>query len=287
MMVHAVKRKGGTRVLRANYHTHTTLCDGKNTPAEMAEAAWRLGFEQLGFSGHMDPSYHMDFPAYLAEVARLRAEYAGRMDILAGVELDQRWSAESVDGAEYIIGSTHFLTGADGENAAIDWSFDRSEKLCREVYGGDWYRMCAAYFEEEAQVYDRTGCHIVGHFDLITRFNHEHPAFDEADRRYLKPALAAMEYLAGIGCLFEINCGAYNRGRRRDVYPSLPLLKALNSFGASVVIGSDAHEAALLNGGFDEAMHRALACGFTTVCLLAHDEDGQVVCRRVPLRDCL
>ncbi len=274
-------------MLRANYHTHTTLCDGKNTPAEMAEAAYRLGFEQLGFSGHMDPTYHMDFPAYLAEIGRLRAEYAGRMDILAGVELDQRWPAGDVAGAEYIIGSTHFLTGAGGEDAAVDWSFDRSETLCREVYGGDWYRMCAAYFEEEARVYERTGCHIVGHFDLIARFNHEHPAFDETDPRYLTPALAAMEHLAGAGCLFEINCGALNRGRRREPYPAMPLLKALKGFGAGIVITSDAHQAALLNAGFDEAMRRAMACGFTEVCLLAHDTDGRVERRRVSLRDCL
>ena len=274
-------------MLRANFHTHTTFCDGKNTPAEMAEAAYRLGFEQLGFSGHMDPTYHMDFPAYRTEIARLRAEYAGRMDILAGVELDQRWPAQSVAGAEYVIGSTHFLTGADGENAAIDWTFDRSEKLCREVYGGDWYRMCAAYYDEEARVAERTGCHIVGHFDLISRFNHEHPAFDEADRRYLKPALEAMEYLAATGCLFEINCGALNRGRRRDVYPALPLLKALNSFGASIIIGSDAHETGLLNGGFDEALRRAMICGFKDTCVLAHGADGGVVCRRIPLAECL
>ena len=30
-------------MIRANYHTHTTLCDGKDTPAAMAEAARRLG----------------------------------------------------------------------------------------------------------------------------------------------------------------------------------------------------------------------------------------------------
>ena len=28
---------------RFSYHTHTTFCDGKNTPMEMAEAALRQG----------------------------------------------------------------------------------------------------------------------------------------------------------------------------------------------------------------------------------------------------
>ena len=37
-------------MIKANFHTHTTMCDGKNTAEEMAERAVVLGFNQLGFS---------------------------------------------------------------------------------------------------------------------------------------------------------------------------------------------------------------------------------------------
>ena len=33
-------------------HCHTSLCDGQNTPAEMAAAAFAQGVKVLGFSGH-------------------------------------------------------------------------------------------------------------------------------------------------------------------------------------------------------------------------------------------
>ena len=89
-------------MIRANFHTHTTLCDGADTPRAMAERAEALGFEQLGFSGHMDPDIHMDFPAYLREIADLRRAYAGRLDILCGAELDQWWPRSRVEGAEYV-----------------------------------------------------------------------------------------------------------------------------------------------------------------------------------------
>ena len=55
-----------------NLHTHTTFCDGKNTPAEMAAAAFAAGLGAIGFSGHspldgeewcMAPA---DLPAYRA-----------------------------------------------------------------------------------------------------------------------------------------------------------------------------------------------------------------------------
>ena len=74
-------------MLKANFHTHTTLCDGADSPEAMAEAALALGFEQLGFSGHMDPDIHMDWPAYRGRIAALREQYRGRLDILCGAEL--------------------------------------------------------------------------------------------------------------------------------------------------------------------------------------------------------
>lgn len=36
----------------SNYHTHSTFCDGKDTPEEMVLEAIRLGCPEIGFSGH-------------------------------------------------------------------------------------------------------------------------------------------------------------------------------------------------------------------------------------------
>ena len=58
-------------MLRANFHTHTTFCDGTSTAEEMVAQALDLGFFALGFSGHMDPGVPMDWQAYSAEVTRL------------------------------------------------------------------------------------------------------------------------------------------------------------------------------------------------------------------------
>ena len=35
-----------------DFHTHTTFCDGKNTPEEMVLAAIEKGMPRIGFSGH-------------------------------------------------------------------------------------------------------------------------------------------------------------------------------------------------------------------------------------------
>lgn len=262
-------------MLKANFHTHTRLCDGEDGPEDMVLHAIELGFGTLGFSGHMDQDIHMDWPVYVAEITRLRKAYAGRLDILLGVELDALYNPSSCPGAEFIIGSTHYLD-VDAPVSAIDYSEEVSQELCDSAFGGDWYALCRAYYELEAQVYDRLRCSWVGHFDLVTRFNDAMRSFDEDDPRYLTPALEAMEYLVGEGVPFEINCGAFNRGRKAELYPRRSLLRALHDLGGEILISSDAHQAALLDGGFDVAVERAMACGFTHVNLLRHGPTGAV-----------
>ena len=79
-------------------HTHSRMCDGKNTLAEMARAAFEAGAVSFGASGHSHTPLPedegevlpADMTAYRAEVLRLREEYAGRMDVLLGIELDNQ-----------------------------------------------------------------------------------------------------------------------------------------------------------------------------------------------------
>ena len=271
-------------MLRANYHTHTTFCDGSNSAEQMVRRALELGFDHLGFSGHMDEEIHMDWATYTAEVARLRKAYAGQLDILCGVELDTLYDPATCPGAEYVIGSTHYLdVHPEGYSRAIDWSAEVSQRLCDEFYGGDWYDMCRAYYDVEAHVLERTNCTFVGHFDLITRFNDELRTFDEEDPRYVGPALEVMEHLVSQGLPFEINCGAHNRGRKAELYPRRSLLRALHDFGGQIFINSDAHDTLCLNGSFDVAVERALECGFTHVNVLAHNAMGVVETRQLAL----
>ena len=264
-------------MLLANFHTHTTFCDGKNTAEEMVQAAIALGFHQLGFSGHMDPDIHMDIDAYFAELGRLREKYREQLDILMGVELDNLYDPSLAVSAEYLIGSTHFLDIPSENPMSVDNSEEMMQKLCREYFGGDYYALARAYYELEAGVYDRLHCDFVGHFDLVTRFNDSLHFLDENDPRYLKPALSAMEYLASEGVPFEINCGAVNRGRKKEFYPNRTLLKALHGFHGEIFINSDAHQKELLCGAFQEAVETAISCGFTHTSILKHDKNGAVV----------
>ncbi len=272
-------------MINANFHTHTTLCDGRNTPGEMAKAAYDAGLLALGFSGHMDQDVHMDWDSYVAEIGRLKDEYRGRMDILMGVELDTLYDPTCCPGAEYRIGSTHFVDVDVPCDTSVDWSPEKLETLCQEAFGGNWMALVRAYYELEAMTHDRTECTFVGHFDLVSKFNEGGRFFDETSREYLAPALEAMEYLVGEGVPFEVNCGAVARGIRSQPYPRRELLRALHEMGGQILVNSDAHRVELLCGGLDEGARFAASCGFESALVLEHDARGEVVMREVALEE--
>ena len=58
--------------MRGDFHTHSTLDDGKSSLEEMAAAAWAAGLTHFGFSGHsycpleLDNCIHGEnFPEFL------------------------------------------------------------------------------------------------------------------------------------------------------------------------------------------------------------------------------
>ena len=159
-------------MLRADFHTHTTFCDGRNTPREMAQAAYQKGFTDFGISGHADfsfcdPGFGMGdeaFEEYKQELRRLREAYAGRMNLYIGVELD---CLGPVQEADYAIGSTHCVL-KNGEYVCVDDTEERLSEAVMRLWGGDWYAFVRDYFETEARVFERTHCDWIGHFDLLT-----------------------------------------------------------------------------------------------------------------------
>ncbi len=98
-------------MIRADFHVHTTFCDGQAAPEEMVRAALETGLDAIGFSGHsrtaFDESWCMSeagTAAYRAEIARLKDAYAGRIAVYCGIEQDIL-SELPAEGYDYVIGS--------------------------------------------------------------------------------------------------------------------------------------------------------------------------------------
>ncbi len=253
--------------MRANFHTHSTWCDGANTPEELIRGAIDKGFSALGFSSHaMLPGDLLDWPLTAAKVPRYGAEiralaekYRDRIRIFCGVEADYiPGGVATPDRAvyaalkpDYIIGSIHFVLSPDGELTAVDKS---PESLVADVaahFGGDWEAYVKAYFAAERAM--AAGCNfdVIGHPDLVRKFNGRLKSFDETAPWYEEELEKTAAAFAASGRLVEVNTGAIARGWMDDAYPSAAFRARLRAHGVKFILSADAHSVAALDCAFD------------------------------------
>ena len=239
-------------------HVHTTFCDGAASPREMVEAALALGCPRIGISTHAPltyPSYAMKperAAEYRAEMAALREEYRGRIEVLCGLELDL-WSLPVDHSYDYIIGSVHSLSplGENGRRTDVDGPYDALRAAIDRDFGGDPYAAAEDYFASVARLGERKP-DIIGHFDLIRKHNRGGRLFDEESPRYLAAAFAAVDALLPLGIRFEVNTGGIARGYRDTPYPAAPILSYILKKGGRVLLTGDAHRPENLCYQFDK-----------------------------------
>lgn len=252
-------------LIKSNVHTHTTFCDGNNSVEEMVRAAAERGMDTLGFSFHsftpFDTSYCMrDYPAYIRELNRVRAEWADKIAVLDGVELDLY--GVRPPHCDYVIGSVHYLR--EGENYySIDTSRSDFINTVNTVYGGDFYAAAERYFASVAQLSQQIAPDIYGHFDLITRYNAGGALFDETSKRYMSAACDAVESLPR-GAVVEINLGRLFKGEG-GAYPSDWLIGELAAHGCKFMLSSDAHCTAALGFDFDNQCEKLKKLGIKSL----------------------
>lgn len=240
----------------SNFHTHTAFCDGKDTPEALIKKAIESGCEKIGFSGHsytaFDESYCMSKEGtklYKKEIRALKEKYSGQIEILLGVEQDC-FSDEDTSDYDYVIGSVHYVK-KDGIFFPIDLDKDSFLKTVKEHYGGDFYALAEDYYAFLSKIYEKTKCDIIGHFDLVTKYNEGNNLFDTRNERYINAARKAVDALSGTGALIEINTGAIARGLKAKPYPEDFLTRYMNEKGFKFIKSSDCHDKEKLLFGFD------------------------------------
>lgn len=230
----------------ANYHTHTCFCDGRDTPEQLVQEAIRLGCPALGFSGHSYAPYDAAcmpkerILPYQAEIRRLQSAYSGQIRILLGIE-QEYYSDEPTEAYEYVIGAVHNLRRG-GEYRPLDHTRDRLIATVNDWFGGDWYALAEEYYALVGDLYEKTHCRVIAHFDLIEKFNEAGDLFDRTHPRYRAAALGALERLKTAPVIFEINTGAIARGCRTTPYPDAFLLRAMQSAHVPLMLNSDCHD---------------------------------------------
>jgi len=227
-------------------HTHTRYSKhARGSVDELAAAAYRHGVTVLTITDHapypIDTNNRLleaELQDYFHDIARVKAQYAGRMTILAGLECD--YTAGCTDylqamlapwPLDFVIGAIHYV----GEEQVKVWDLPRlHEPAVLDVYFDTLREMVTC------GLFDA-----IAHVDTLLRGVPENEVY--ARLASLLPLFAEH------GVAYELNAS----GLRKSVYcpvegkesppgmPSYPSRRAVDALlntGAAMTIGSDAHD---------------------------------------------
>ncbi len=252
----------------SDYHVHTNFSDGSNTPEEIVLQAIDNGMTEIGLSAHShlesQPDWTLslkDKNEYIDTINQLKKQYKEFIKVRLGIEQDYWSDTSDLAYYDYVIGSVHSLIEEDIEWSSVDQDYANLDYAISHYFNGDKMAAVERYFELVGDLYNKTKCDIIGHFDLITKLNEKHLKetgelfIDTEDQRYIAAERKALEKLVATPVIFEINTGGMSRGYATVPYPNARVLTFLGEHKTPVIFSSDAHTKKHLCYAFDDMMN--------------------------------
>lgn len=279
-----------------NLHTHSIYSDGKSQPREIVEEAVRQGLTTLGFSEHSPLPFDNDFsvkeadmPCYVAEIAQLKAEFKGKIDIYCGLEADYLTGVSESFAVtkekyhlDYLIGGVHLV----GQSANPDeiWFIDGPkwevyDEGLQKFFDGDIRRAVHRFYEQSNEMIENEPFDIIAHFDKIKMHNRDR-YFHEEEPWYRKLALETLDLIREKGLVMEINTRGIYKKRYNGFYPSPWLMEEACKMGVPAIISADAHHFSEITLEFAAAEEALKKAGYRSV---VNFKDGRWV--EVPFRE--
>jgi histidinol-phosphatase (PHP family) len=234
-----------------NFHTHSDFSDGKNSIIEIVQYAATKGVNIVGFSDHSPVPFESDWNMpqnqineYLKTINQCAADFP-QLTLFSGIEADfipgfQDFS--SFSDFDYIIGSVHYAL-TDNFPEGFDSSPKGMKDLIDKYYQNDIKKFITYYYNSICQMCSECEFDIVGHLDLVKKFNTVAPMFDETEKWYYNLIMETLTIIKEKNLIIEINTGGISRNLMKEPYPSFKYLKEANMLNIPVTISSDAHTA--------------------------------------------
>lgn len=248
-----------------DYHVHTHYSADCETPMRAScEAAVAAGITEIAFTDHIehepaDESFgYYRYDAYLAELEQVREEFGGRLNILAGAEVDfntgiasqVEWFLAS-HAYDFVIGSVHY--GYGGQIIFPDYFIGKS---LDDVF--------LPYYEQIQAAVETGWFDTIGHLDLPKRYKPaEHGPYDP--ERYRSSLQHIFTALIDRGTSFEINTS----GLRQSPKASMPGPRIVGWYveagGTLITTGTDSHIPGTIGAGLPETLEMLRLCGIHVV----------------------
>jgi histidinol-phosphatase (PHP family) len=265
----------------ANYHTHSSFCDGKAEPEAYIEEAIKNNVVSLGFSSHspvpVDNNWSMPedrFDEYLDTITLLKEKYKDKLDIYTGLEIDYILDVNvagglELSGLDYTIGSVHFL-GKKGlrSNWTVDSKIEEMGKGVETDFRGDIKKAVEMYYISMQEMIKNTNVNIIGHLDIIKKNNHNNRLFNEQEKWYIDLVDDTLKLALRYSKIIEVNNGGITRKKINALYPGNWILEKCHEMTIPITMSSDAHSPEQIVAGFSGMAKILNGIGFTEVFVL-------------------
>lgn len=251
-------------------HTHTWYSfDGCCNVEELCVAAARQGLSAVAMTEHYDYAerggtehYTLRARQRLEEVRAAQQAWAGRVEVLCGIELGQPHLDPAVSRAfaasgdfDLVIGSLHDVR--PGRDIYRDFAYETLEE-CDAVY--------RQFFDEARELVRVADVDVFGHYDYPLRLMDQcitRPTME----RWKEQMLPFLRDLAASGIALELNTTGLRRWMKRPAGEGW-ILQAFRDYGGRrVTIGSDAHHARDVGCGVRETCAILRESGFDSVTI--------------------
>ena len=251
------------------------------------ERAIEAGFTHYGLSEHC-PRYRREdlyveeadldtealvatFGRYVQHAFALRERYADRIQILVGFETErlppEGWAAcmqqiRQSAPFEYIVGSVH-----DVDGRYVDYTPELTASIADDLGGREALHI--RYFDAVTDLVETLQPEVVGHLDLVRKFDGPSASFSPRVFKHIERALEAVRACGGV---LDVNCGAHRRGLS-PVYPLPEILQRAQAMGVGVTLGDDSHGTTSVGVGLDACLQAIADAGYRELHYLAR-RDG-------------
>ena len=262
----------------ADYHVHSEYSDDSTYPLEQViRDAIGMGMDEICITDHVDygikkdwdageeiayrgsqPLANVDYPRYMAALRDMQSRYGDRIRIRVGLEfgiqthtIPQFRALLTRYPLDFVILSIHQV-----ENQEF-WTQEFQRGRTQREYNERYYE------ELLAVVQQYQGYSVLGHLDLITRYD-EQGVYPFERVRPLVEAILRRVIADGKG--IEVNTSSHRYGLT-DTTPSVAILQLYRELGGTILtIGSDSHAPAHLGTYIGEARALLRELGFRQFC---------------------
>lgn len=268
----------------SNLHGHTIYCDGKNKAEDYILAAIEKNFVSVGLSGHSYTAFDTEpcmsekgTQEYLEEMRSLKERYKDKIEVYIGIEADfytgYDKGTDKEMGLDFRIGSVHYIKDkVKDEYYCVDNTPEILAYGIKNYDNGNERSFIEAYYDNIMEMVHTQKPDILGHLDLVRKFNKDRKYFDENTDWYNRKINHVLDEIAETDTIIEINTGGISRGWTETPYPSIPILKKILDRNIPITISSDVHAVENIDFYFKESIDMIKNIGFVKVKIL---KDGK------------